>query len=189
MSFLASNLSGDRPNSSRLPKADTPFRRHHKYFFSDGNVTFLVDRTLYCVHRYFFSRDSAYFSTGLAQFDIRDHETLPTIISLDKIERNDFDAFLSVFYPSKLSDPFEENDRSYEQWKSVLHLSTRWGFASMRKLALATINPPTPYDRLLLARTYSVDHWVVPALSALCEKAEPLPFSEAREMTLGTSYS
>ncbi|KAI9452806.1 hypothetical protein F5148DRAFT_496055 [Russula earlei] len=141
----------------------------------------MVDRTLYCVHRYFFSRDSAYFSTGLAQFDIRDHETLPTIISLDKIERNDFDAFLSVFYP----ESFEENDRSYEQWKSVLHLSTRWGFASMRKLALATINPPTPYDRLLLARTYSVDHWVVPALSALCEKAEPLTFSEAREMDIG----
>ena len=31
--------------------------------------------------------------------DIRDHEALPTIISLEDIECKDFDAFLSVLYP------------------------------------------------------------------------------------------
>jgi hypothetical protein len=66
----------------------------------------------------------------------------------------------------------------------VLHLSTRWGFASIRRLALATIKPPTPHDRLLLARTYSVDDWVVPALSALCERTAPLDLSEARGMDI-----
>ena len=54
---------------------------------------------LYCVHRYFFSRDSTYFSTRFAQLDIRDHEPLPVIISLGEIERKDFDAFLSILYP------------------------------------------------------------------------------------------
>jgi len=54
----------------------------------------------------------------------------------------------------------------------------------MRKLALATIKPPTPYDRLILARTYSVDHWVVPALSALCGRTAPLTLSEARQMDI-----
>jgi hypothetical protein len=66
----------------------------------------------------------------------------------------------------------------------VLHLSTRWGFASIRRLALTTIKPPTPHDRLLLARTYSVDDWVVPALSALCERTAPLTLSEARQMDI-----
>ena len=79
---------------------------------------------------------------------------------------------------------FGEIDLSYEEWKSVLHLSTRWGFASIRRLALTAIKPPTPYDRLLLARTYSVDDWVVPALSALCERTEPLTLSEARQMDI-----
>jgi hypothetical protein len=79
---------------------------------------------------------------------------------------------------------FGEIDLSYEEWKSVLHLSTRWGFASIRRLALTAIKPPTPYDRLLLARTYSVDEWVVPALSALCERAQPLTISEARQMDI-----
>ena len=78
---------------------------------------------------------------------------------------------------------FEEHGLSYEQWKSVLHLSTRWGFASLRKLALKSIYPPTSFDRLLLARTYSVDHWVLPALSALCERKKTISLKEARQMS------
>ena len=66
----------------------------------------------------------------------------------------------------------------------MLHLSTRWDFTSIRKLALNSIEPPTPHDRLLLARTYLVDNWVVPALSALCERPTPLTLSEAREMSI-----
>ena len=66
----------------------------------------------------------------------------------------------------------------------MLHLSTRWDFASIRRLALNNIQPPTPYDRLLLARTYSVDHWVIPALSALCERTAPLNLDEARQMDI-----
>jgi hypothetical protein len=64
----------------------------------------------------------------------------------------------------------------------VLHLSTLWGFASIRRLALNNIRPPTSHDQLLLARTYSVDHWVNPALSALCERSAPLSLDEARQM-------
>ena len=66
----------------------------------------------------------------------------------------------------------------------MLHLSTRWGFASIRKLALGSIEPPTPHDRLLLARTYSIDDWVIPALSELCERRTPLTLSEARQMSI-----
>jgi hypothetical protein len=81
---------------------------------------------------------------------------------------------------------FEENHFSYEEWKSVLHLSTRWSFASesIRKLALRSIEPPMPHDRLLLARTYSVEEWVVPALSALCERTKPLTLSEAWRVSI-----
>jgi hypothetical protein len=97
--------------------ADDSFIQHPKYFFKDGNLTFLVcgvcldssvhtkvtgfiglqvDGTLYCVHQFFFSRDSVYFS---ARFDqLGDREALP-IISLGNIKCKDFDAFLSILYP------------------------------------------------------------------------------------------
>ena len=73
---------------------------------------------------------------------------------------------------------------SYEQWKSVLHLSTRWDFASLRKLALKSIRPPTSHDQLVLARTYSVEEWVLPALTALCSRALPLSLDEAQQMDI-----
>ena len=66
----------------------------------------------------------------------------------------------------------------------MLHLSTRWGFASLRKLALKSTTPPTPHDQLVLARTYSVDQWVLPALTALCERTLPLSLDEARQMRM-----
>ena len=66
----------------------------------------------------------------------------------------------------------------------MLDLSTCWDFTSIRKLALNNIQPPTSHDRLILARTYSVDHWVVPALSALCEREAPLSLDEARQMDI-----
>ncbi|KAI9465231.1 hypothetical protein BJY52DRAFT_1209647 [Lactarius psammicola] len=159
---------------------DGSFKRHDTYFFKDGNVTFLIDGMLYCVHRYFFSRDSIYFSTRFAQLGIRDHEALPTIISISDIERKDFEALLSVLYPAS----FEAHELTYEQWRSVLHLSTRWGFASLRKLALKSIKPPTSHVQFVLARTYSIDHWVLPALTALCKRTLPLSLDEARQMSM-----
>lgn len=49
---------------------------------------------------------------------------------------------------------------------------------------MRSINPPTPFDQLLLARAYSVDHWILPALSALCERTVPLSLNEARQMSI-----
>ena len=96
---------------------DDSFVQHDTYFFDDGNFTFLVhcllcfahpdvltslqvDGMLYCVHRYFFSRDLIYFSTRLAKLGIRDHEALFTIISIGDVERKDFEAILSILYPA-----------------------------------------------------------------------------------------
>ena len=66
----------------------------------------------------------------------------------------------------------------------MLRLSTRWGFDSLRKLAFKSITPPTSHDQLVLARTYSVDQWVLPALTALCERTLPLSLDEARHMSM-----
>jgi len=92
--------------------------------------------------------------------------------------------FIGLFIETYMCRDFEENGFSYEEWKSVLYLSTRWSFASIRKLVLRSIEPPTPHDRLLLARAYSVDEWAVPALSALCKRMTPLTLSEARQMRI-----
>ena len=73
-------------------------------------------------------------------------------------------------------------ERSFEEWTSILHLSTRWGFTSIRDLAIRCLEPPTPLRRLILARRYAIEEWVTPALMELCERPEPLSLDEARQM-------
>ncbi|KAI9465233.1 hypothetical protein BJY52DRAFT_1209649 [Lactarius psammicola] len=96
------------------------------------------------------------------------------------VEREDFEVLLSEIYPKD----FKEHNLSYRQWRSALHLSTCRGFASIRKLALKSINPPTPHDRLMFARTYAVDRWVLQALTALCERAKPLSLTKAQHVRI-----
>ena len=73
-------------------------------------------------------------------------------------------------------------DRSFKQWTSILDLSTRWGFTSIRDLAVRCIEPPNSLNRLLLARKHGVEHWVLPALLELCQRPEPLGLEEAHLM-------
>jgi hypothetical protein len=83
--------------------------------------------------------------------------------------------------------PFPRNfntleERSFEEWSSILDLSTRWSFASIRDLAIRCLKPPSPLRRLILARKYAIGEWVDPALLELCERPEPLSLDEARLM-------
>ena len=86
--------------------------------------------------------------------------------------------------------------RTFEEWSSILDLSTRWGFTSIRDLAIrcitymvppysrcqSTREPPIILSQLLLARKHAVGHWIVPALLELCKRPEPLSLEEARLM-------
>jgi hypothetical protein len=71
---------------------------------------------------------------------------------------------------------------SFEEWSAILDLSTRWGFTSIRNLAIRCTKPPNPLDRLLLARKHAVEAWTLPALLELCSRPEPLSLEEARRM-------
>ncbi len=72
--------------------------------------------------------------------------------------------------------------RTFEEWSSILDLSTRWGFTSIHDLAIRCIRIPDPLKTLLLARKHSVEEWILPALLELCKRPEPLILEEARLM-------
>jgi hypothetical protein len=72
--------------------------------------------------------------------------------------------------------------RTFEEWSSILDLSTRWSFTSIRELAIRCMKSPDPLNRLLMARKHAVEQWILPALLELCERPEPLSLEEARLM-------
>jgi hypothetical protein len=73
-------------------------------------------------------------------------------------------------------------EHSFEELSSILDLSTRWGFTSIRDMAIRRMEPPTPHERLILGRKYGVDDWIPLALQELCERPQPLTPDEARLM-------
>jgi hypothetical protein len=73
---------------------------------------------------------------------------------------------------------------SFAELSSILDLSTRWGFTSIRDMAIRCLKPPTAHQRLVLGRKYGIDQWVLPALQELCERPEPPTRDEARLMSL-----
>lgn len=73
-------------------------------------------------------------------------------------------------------------EHSFDELSSILDLSTRWGFASIRDMAIRCMEPPTPHERLILGQKYGVDEWIPLALQELCERPQPLTPDEARLM-------
>jgi len=49
---------------------------------------------------------------------------------------------------------------------------------------LKSIEPPNAFEQLVIARNCGVDDWILPALSALCERRLPLSLEEARQMDI-----
>jgi len=155
------------------------FTQHKRFFFEDGNITFLVDGILYRVHRYFLCRDSKIFMTRLSRLAAQEGSSRLPVISLENVKSKDFDAFLSVLYPLNFN---ALEGHSFEELSSILDLSTRWGFTSIRYMAIRCIEPPTPHERLILGRKHGVDEWIPVALQELCERPQPLTPDEARLM-------
>ncbi|KAI0060610.1 hypothetical protein BV25DRAFT_947958 [Artomyces pyxidatus] len=166
-----------------ISEATLEVKRHGRFFFEDGNFTFTVEGVLYRVHRYYFVRDSAFFASQLLLGSAGDLDSVDAIDEIwGDVSAADLDLFLSVLYPLDFDKP---SVLSVEDWSAVLRLATKWGFASVRRLAVRHLDVMAPpLDKLTLGRGCAVEEWVVPALTALCIRPKSLGLHEARRMVL-----
>ncbi|KAG6325991.1 hypothetical protein ID866_13098 [Astraeus odoratus] len=67
------------------------------------------------------------------------------------------------------------------EWTSVLKLATTWGFKDTRQAAIDALNDSQIglVDRVVLAQTYDIKDWLLPALNQLAQRAEPISLEEA----------
>jgi hypothetical protein len=162
-------------------------------------ASYQVEETLFRVHAYFFVRDSSYFSELLAVHTETDATvTDDKLVRLDEdIKSVDFERFLSILYPPCVITLLQALNRAdimfsefgkytlttLDEWTSVLHLASKWGFESIRTLALRKLLPlASPVDKIVLGRKYGFDDWLTPAFVAVCARAEPLSLEEAKRM-------
>jgi hypothetical protein len=110
----------------------------------------------------------------------------------------DFERFLSILYPpcvtkflqwSKIANLMFSEFGKYalttlDEWTSVLRLAFKWGFESIRSLALRELLPlASPVDKIVIGRDYGLEDWLTPAFVDVCARAEPLSLEEAEKMS------
>ncbi|TFY83748.1 hypothetical protein EWM64_g254 [Hericium alpestre] len=193
-----SNTSGDKrvdgqPVKPTITEKSTPisasdlsstYKRHDRFYFDDGNITFLVEDVLYSVHRYFFCRDSSYFVDFIMNRLIPKggNSSIPFSepFVLDDVKSAEFDALLCILYPLN----FDECElKTVESFTAVLRLATKWSLSSIRKLAISRLEPiASPVDKVVLGRTYCVDAWLLPGFIAICQRHQPLTRDEGRRL-------
>ncbi|KAF7973593.1 hypothetical protein HWV62_14888 [Athelia sp. TMB] len=158
---------------------EAKWTRHPRYFFEDGNIVFLVGETIYNIHRYFFARDSAHFRSIFGACGVQGANELNPYV-LSDFSCTDFDEFLAILYPTDFLHPAI---KSTKQWISMLHLSAKWGFESIKLLAIDRLTArAAPIDKIVLGRRYAIDEWLPGAYEAICARADPLTLEEGMKL-------
>lgn len=133
------------------------------YYFQD--VIFLVEGTFFKVPRHHFEHSVFFRDMFSAETDKGWTKEKP--FHVDGLSKHDFVAFLKIICPRNV---FQPEDLSFEDWVSVLKLSTLWNFEEARKCAINNL-PFTdfehPVTRIELAMRYKVRQWYFPALQKL----------------------
>ncbi|TFY75991.1 hypothetical protein EWM64_g8020 [Hericium alpestre] len=185
------NPTGSQQSSpTRSPESSSTYKRHERFYFDDGNIVFAVQNVLYNVHRYFFCRDSSFFSNlvnnrSTSAGEARDPSAaLLKPFLLKDVQSAEFDALLCILYPLKFN---ECEIQTVEEWSSILRLATQWSFSSIRELAISHLDSiASPIDKIVLGRTYRDrgDAWLVPAFVDMCQRAQPLTRAEGHRLDI-----
>ncbi|KAI0300450.1 hypothetical protein B0F90DRAFT_1629697 [Multifurca ochricompacta] len=177
------STTGTNQNSERVV-------RHAEYYIHGGDVIFRVENTLFRVHRYFFTRDSAFFRDKLphppppGEFTKGSSDSNPLV--LEDTHKVDFERFLWVFYNPKYS----LYDGNVEEWTSILKLSHQWDFIEVKTLALRELEQLEipPLRKIVIYHSYAVDRSLLQAAyAALTIREEPITIEEGRELGLETA--
>lgn len=170
-------------------RVDLVSRRHPDYYFQ-GDVVFSVEGTLFCVHRYFFDRESDYFSQEFSKPD----EDIPRGSSdahpfvLNGITKQDFTRFLWVFY----NPAYKYENGKLDDWLSILKLSDLWGFTRVKDLSIRYIeqNELDPVKRIAIYQEYHANRAIsIPYFIELIERPAPLTTEEAHRVGLDTALT
>ncbi|CAL1703064.1 unnamed protein product [Somion occarium] len=156
-----------------------------EFYFED--IFLLVEGMLYKLPRRNFVEDSQTFQDMFALPQSSQQPTegscKETPIILDGIHRSDFNQLLRVLFPRNYG--IEERLTECE-WASVLKLSSLWMFSRVRENAiqhLKSYHEKDPVHCLALSLQFDIKEWMVPSLTALAKR--PQPISSADVQTLG----
>ncbi|KZP11505.1 RHD3-domain-containing protein [Athelia psychrophila] len=136
--------------------------KHARFFLPAENIYFSIENTLYSVPRL--------------------TEDKPLI--LEDVKAAHFDHLLSILYPSEYGSAIYTAS-TVDEWTAILHLAVRWGFQSIKTLAISQLTPiATDIDKIALGRQYEINPWLHEAFTAVCIRERSLTKEEGRRMSV-----
>ncbi|KAL0955710.1 hypothetical protein HGRIS_001930 [Hohenbuehelia grisea] len=151
-----------------------------KYYFE--LVVLRVENCLFSVPRHRFERESRIFQDmfKMPAVGVPDGLSDSKPIFLEGISKEKFRHFIEFLYPKSffVNDPDdpEPNTRTLEEWEDILSLATMWDMPRIRKGAILTMSSMDmdPAEKIVLARCFDIDEWLLPAFERLVLREEPL---------------
>ncbi|KAI9511474.1 hypothetical protein F5148DRAFT_950873, partial [Russula earlei] len=163
--------------------------RHAEYYIHGGDIIFRVEDVLFRAHRYFFTRDSAFFRRMLphppppGEYAKGSSDNYPLV--LEDTPQVDFERFLWVFYNPKYS----LYDATVEEWSSILKLAHKWEFVGVKTLAIRELErlDIPPLRKIVIYHSYAIDRRLLQAAyTAFTIRDKPITNEEGQELGLDT---
>ncbi|KIJ63370.1 hypothetical protein HYDPIDRAFT_113359 [Hydnomerulius pinastri MD-312] len=158
------------------------FVNHTRFYMN--TVTFLVEGCLFKIPRYPFETESTVFK-DMFMLPVGDPTNVEGLsnakpIRLEGIKTDDFDQFLKALL-HRSNGQCQDLPVGYEQWTSVLKLSTLWEFTGLRQRAIDTLSALSipAVEKIVLAYRYNATTWLLPAMNELAQRPEALTVEEA----------
>ncbi|GJE93072.1 BTB domain-containing protein [Phanerochaete sordida] len=162
--------------------------RDEEYYFEDDLTIFMVEDTLFKVHRHFLTRDSEFFR-GLFECPVPPNEeeegqSDANPIVLHGVTLHEFRCLLRFYYHGMYA-PLD----TLADWTALLAIATRFVFDRARTRAIAELGArlADPLEQVRLAHAHDVPAWLPLAYAALVRRAEPLCDAEAAALGLRTA--
>ncbi|KAG2363216.1 hypothetical protein BDR07DRAFT_1375941 [Suillus spraguei] len=159
-------------------------QHHPEFYLPDGNITFLVENTFFCVHRTFFERESQFFIRELAQAP-QDGISDESAFRVEDVTSEDFATLLWVWYSPK----YRLDRNSSDDWVVILELSTRWQFLEMKKLAIEQLQhlEMDPVEKIAIYNKYEIDRsLLLSEYKHLCTREGQMSIEEGEKVGILT---
>jgi hypothetical protein len=160
-------------------------KRHGDYYLRDGNICFLVENTVFRLHRYFFDRESKYFRDRLGPCSEGGDGTPNRPYIIHDIKSDEFADFVWVWY----NPAYSFSKQGKQKWLTILQLATLWEFGDIKQLAIRQLEKLKldPIEKIITYKQYSVDsELLLPSYVSLCTSPTLPSPEEGRILTLET---
>ncbi|KZT03945.1 uncharacterized protein LAESUDRAFT_715869 [Laetiporus sulphureus 93-53] len=156
--------------------------KHNRFYIEDGNEIFLIEFTLFKIHRSVLQSRSVVFET---MFSLIPPDNVSKVgnsdgnpIRLEGTSAIDFERLLAVLYPSD----FRCMDlHTFDEWMSVIELATKYQMDDVREFAVEkATRSGSLAQRIVMARQYDLPDLLEKARLDICERRGPISLRDAR---------